>query len=200
MALDFGIFSNLNAVHGFLILIVFILLVLARKKVLGIVMNAVWITVAAVLFPIFTNRVLGLPVPSDTDSIILFIVTGLGLYFLYLLSKSVYSLLSITEKAGKKISPKIEIKEKEKRKDRKEIVKKTPSAPLAKQFFAKSVKVKGEKELFKDYVIIEDKETVEIKEDKNINEIRPDVTKIIEMERIQEKKFRKSRSKNHIRK
>lgn len=162
MALDFGIFSSLGTLHWFLILIIFILFVLSMKKVFRIAMNALWIVVAAVLFPLFANRVLGLPVPADTGSIILLAMAGLGLYFVYLIAKSVHSILGLAEKVGKKYVPKVASKGKGKS-EPKEKTRPAPEKPrmvTAKQYFVQAGKTKTEKELFSDYLIIEDKEAV----------------------------------------
>jgi hypothetical protein len=159
MALDFStIFSGLNSTNGLLILIIFILFVLSMKKVFRIVMNAVWIVVAAVLFPIFASRVLGLPVPSDIDSILFLVTASLGLYFIYLIAKSIYSLLGFAEKVGRKM-PKIEGRGEGKEKAKKiSPVEKPPlGKPIEKQFFVQAGKTKSEKDLFKNYVVIEDK-------------------------------------------
>src|SRR3989338_5057777 len=78
--------------------IVFILFVLAIKRVTKILMNCVWITVAAVIFPIIANKILNMPVPIDADSIIFFITIGIGGYFVFLLASSIYKMLTFAEK------------------------------------------------------------------------------------------------------
>ena len=73
------------------------------------------IAVAAVLFPIVMNRFLGWDIPTDPDSIISFILLGLGAYFVYLLAKSIYKTLKFTEKFAKEKAPKIEREDKPKK-------------------------------------------------------------------------------------
>lgn len=114
--MPFEFLSSLDTTTLFLVLIIFILFVLSMKRIMSIVMNAVWIAVASVLFPIVMNRFLGYDIPMDPDSIISFMLLGLGLYFAYLVGKSVYKMLSIAEKGVKKAVPergKKEGKEKE---------------------------------------------------------------------------------------
>ena len=97
-------------------MIIFILFMLSFKKVLGLIKNAVIIVAASALFPIIANRFLGLPVPSDGETIFSFVVLGLGVYFLYILASSVYKVLSYFEKSGKRL-PKIEMKHEKENKE-----------------------------------------------------------------------------------
>lgn len=115
MAFEF--LSNLDATTTFLLLIIFILFILAMKKVMGILKNAVIIAVAAVMFPIVMNRFFGYDIPMDPDSIVSFILLGLGIYFVYLLARSIYHILKFTERFAKDKAekiPKIESGKKEK--------------------------------------------------------------------------------------
>ncbi len=233
MAIDFSsLFAGFGTTEWALILIIFVLFVLSIKKVFRILMNALWIVIAAVLFPIFANRVLGLPVPADTDSILLMATAGLGLYLIYILAKSIYSLLNFAEKIGKKVVPKIS-KDQSRGKDKKSketrehsaIEKPLRGQPLPKNYFTQPSKTKTEKEMFKDYVIIEDKEVpqdfapekklVRLGKDKYVElgraepEIEDmsdlsdeaaeeefvDLTKRPKMERIPEKKFKEKKAK-----
>lgn len=115
----FEFLSNLDTTTTFLLLIIFILFVLAMKKILGIIKNAIIIAVAAVLFPIVMNRFFGYDIPMDPDSIISFMLLGLGIYFAYLVGKSVYKMLSLAEKAAKRVKPEKKPKEKGDKEDRK---------------------------------------------------------------------------------
>ena len=84
--------------------IIFILFVLSVKKLKKIVFNSLLIAFAAVLFPILMNAVFGLPLSIDGTSIIFYMTVGLGAYFLYLFSKSVYVTLGIAEKVASPIT------------------------------------------------------------------------------------------------
>jgi hypothetical protein len=172
MALDIiNTILGLSSTNWILLFIVFILFVLAMKKVFRIVMNSIWIVLAAFLFPLAANRVLGLAVPTDIDSILLLATAGLGLYFVYLVVKSVYTIVSFAGKVGRKMVPTIGVKGKGKGRDRN----KTESAerevrdvklakaekpklgePVPKQFFTSKGRQKSEKEIFKNYVVLED--------------------------------------------
>ena len=110
MAFDF--LSSLNTTTLFLLVIIYILFVLSMKKVFSMVLNAVWISVAAILFPILMNKFLGFDIPIDRDSLISFILLGLAIYFIYLVGKSIYRVLRVTEGAAKKVIPKMEKREK----------------------------------------------------------------------------------------
>lgn len=106
MAFDF--LSSLDTTTMFLLLIIFILFVLSMKRVFSIIKNAIFIAVASILFPIVMNSFFGFNIPTDTDSIVSFILLGLGLYFIYMLGKSVYKVLKLGEGVAKKVVPKIE--------------------------------------------------------------------------------------------
>ena len=97
-------FSGLGTNTTILLLILFILLVFALKKVFSVLLNIVWITAAAVLIPIVLKKILGFPIAIDTDSLIFYIILGLGSYMIYLLGKTVYTLLGLAEKAGKDLT------------------------------------------------------------------------------------------------
>lgn len=115
MAFEF--LSNLDTTTLFLLLIIFILFVISMKRVFSIVMNGIWIAVASVLFPIVMNRLFGFDIPTDADSLISFLLLGLGMYFVYLVGKSVHKILGLTERIAKKTMPKRE-KSKEEKKER----------------------------------------------------------------------------------
>ncbi|MFA4820258.1 MAG: hypothetical protein WC613_04865 [Candidatus Aenigmatarchaeota archaeon] len=101
MAFEF--LSNLDTTTAFLLLIIFILFVVSMKKVFSILLNAVWIVIAAIVFPVVMNRFFGFDIPIDRDSMFSFILLGLSVYFVYLVGKSIYRVLGIAEKAAKKV-------------------------------------------------------------------------------------------------
>ncbi|MBI2578772.1 MAG: hypothetical protein HYW26_03615 [Candidatus Aenigmarchaeota archaeon] len=84
--------------------VVFILFVLAIKRVTNILMNCVWITVAAVLLPLIANKIFGFPVPADADSLLFYIALGVGGYFVFILASSVYRILDIAERESKPVT------------------------------------------------------------------------------------------------
>ena len=113
MAFDF--LSSMDTTTLFLLLIIFILFVLSMKRVFSIIKNAIFIAVASILFPIVMNSFFGFNIPTDTDSIVSFILLGLGLYFIYMLGKSIYKVLKLGEGAAKKVIPKIDHEKKGKK-------------------------------------------------------------------------------------
>ncbi len=84
-----------------LLAIIFILFVVAIKKTMKILFNALIIVIAAVLFPIFMNKIFDVPFAIDADSILFYVMIGLGAYFIYILAKTVYFALTALEKVGK---------------------------------------------------------------------------------------------------
>ncbi|HLD38843.1 MAG TPA: hypothetical protein VJB05_00855 [archaeon] len=119
MAFEF--LSNLDTTTLFLLLIIFILFVVSMKKAFSIILNAVWIVIAAILFPVVMNRFLGFDIPIDRDSMFSFILLGLSVYFVYLIGKSIYKVLGMAEKAAKKVPVphgEKKVKEKEEKEER----------------------------------------------------------------------------------
>ncbi len=106
MAFEF--LSQLDTTTAFLLIIIFILFMLSFKKVLGIIKNALIIVVASVLFPVLSNKFLGLPVPIDGETIVSFAIIGLAMYFLYILGSVVYKALSLFERGAKQKLPSME--------------------------------------------------------------------------------------------
>ncbi len=109
--MPFEFLSNLDTTTLFLLLVIFVLFILSMKKIFSIIMKAVWIAVISVLFPIVMNRFFGFDIPTDADSLISFLLLGLGIYFIYLIAKSVYRALGLAEKVVKKTIPHREKKE-----------------------------------------------------------------------------------------
>lgn len=98
MAFDLiGALGNANTT---ILLVIFVLFVFSLKKVLSVLVNAMWIVAGSALFPIIANKLLGLPVAIDGNSILFFVTTGMGLYALYILASSIYKVLGIFEKGG----------------------------------------------------------------------------------------------------
>jgi len=98
------VFENLIGIFGtpelLFLLVVFVVFVVLMKRVVKTIINIVWITIMAAIFP-FIASFLGFNVVTDLNTILFFITAGIGLYLFYLLSKIVYSALSVAEKAGK---------------------------------------------------------------------------------------------------
>ncbi len=93
--------SSLSTTEFALIIVIFVLFVLALRKAVHIIKNAIFIAVASVLFPI-VSRFLGFPISADADSVIFFLTLGLGLYAVYVLAKSVYTVLGYAERGMRK--------------------------------------------------------------------------------------------------
>jgi hypothetical protein len=118
----FEFMTNLGSVGLLLLLVVFILFILAIKRVMSIVKNALIIGVASMIFPVVLNVFLGFDIPIDSETIMSFLFIGLGIYFLYLVAKSIYSMFKIAEKVGKAATaPLRSIKKHEKKKFEKKV-------------------------------------------------------------------------------
>ncbi len=83
-----------------IVVAIFVLFLFISKKIVKTVLNIVWITAASAAFP-FTMRFLGFSFSTDINSVMFFVVLGLGLYFLYMLARIVYALLGAAEKSAR---------------------------------------------------------------------------------------------------
>lgn len=151
MVLEF--FGNFTTTEILLIFVIFVLFVIMSKRIANILINIAWIFIASILFPLVANKAFGIPIPLDIETFMVFMITGTGLYFLYLSWKSVYSVLRAAEKIGGKIVSKKQ-KYHEKYSNRTE----EPKMKRQKYHFVNSRRAKTEDELFRNYVIISDTE------------------------------------------
>lgn len=156
----FEFLGNLDTTTAFLLLIVFILFIISLKKFMGIIRNGLIILIASALFPIVANKLLGLPVPADTGSIISFAMTGLFIYFLYLVGTTVYKVLSIAERVAKPFVPKSKTVGKGEKENGKEedgedktSVVKTPVIPVIQ-------KARKKKDWTKEFMVLDEKEEI----------------------------------------
>jgi hypothetical protein len=83
-----------------LILILFVVFLILIKKVMKTVINIIIVSAASAAFPLVL-RFLGFSIPFNLDTILFFLILGLGLYMFYLLGKIIYSALGIVEKSAK---------------------------------------------------------------------------------------------------
>jgi predicted membrane protein len=150
----FEFLQGMSTTNALLIIVIFVIFIIAVKKIIGVIKNIVIIAVAAMIFPIIAQRFLGIAVPTDTNSLLGFVALGIGLYLIYIVVRVVYKLL----KLGTKVAPKGGIK-----KEDQKILKKMIRTEKERQ---KVKKDKSEKDLFKDYVVIEDKQQEKQKEKK----------------------------------
>jgi hypothetical protein len=145
--------SNPSTTDILMLTVLFLLFVMAIKKIMGIVTNMIMVSVAAILFPVLVNRILGFPIPTDTHSLITYVMVGIGAYFAYMGLKYVASGLKSANKAVKKVIPKrkktekVRIIEKEHIHEREEII----PRPVIQQRAPKSVE-----QAYKNYVVLED--------------------------------------------
>lgn len=155
------IISGGNATFGILVILLFILFVIAMKKVFSIIKNALIIIIAALLFPIVANTFLGLPVPTDANSLISFVLLGLSLYLIYLFGKAVYKILGLVEKSAKAVGSPLRARKKKKR----EKLEKKIEAIVKEKEEEEKLKKKGKKIVQeqklseyseKDYVVLKD--------------------------------------------
>lgn len=99
----FDFLATMNSTTMILFLLVFLLFVMSMKKALSIAWNAVWIAGISVIFPVVMNKLFDFSIPTDVDSLMSFMILGLGAYFIWLVASSVYKVLEEVEKVTSKI-------------------------------------------------------------------------------------------------
>ncbi len=88
--------------------IIFMIVILAAfivisRKIMNTIFSMIWISAASASFP-FVMSFAGFDFPTDFNSIVFFVMLGLGLYAVYIIGKLVYALLGVAEKAGKAVA------------------------------------------------------------------------------------------------
>ena len=66
--------------------------------------NIIWIGFASAIFPVVMNLVFNFRIPLNINTILFFVVFGIGLYFFYILGKIIYTALGLAEKSAKVIA------------------------------------------------------------------------------------------------
>jgi len=153
MPLEF--LQNFTTTDALLVVILLILFIVFIKKFLNLIKNVVLIVIAAIVFPIVANRLLGLSLPTDFRSILAYIAIGLAAYVIYIVLKIGYGVLKIGAKFMPKGGPK-KGKERVRVVEKVKVVKEPQPAYQKQQSLMKSGKKKSEKELFKNYVEIKE--------------------------------------------
>ena len=102
-------FANIDGILVIIAFIVFVIFILSIKHVIKTTQNftnmilrklrtLAIVVIAAIIFPIVGDRLLGLAITADLPTIKLFALGGIGLYALYLLGSGIYKGLSFAEK------------------------------------------------------------------------------------------------------
>ncbi len=71
------------------------------KSMISLVKGAFFTGIASAIFPIVANKLFGVAIPLNIDTLVSYVLLGLGLYFIYMFGRTVYKVLSI---AGKSVS------------------------------------------------------------------------------------------------
>jgi hypothetical protein len=97
----FGIFQLPSM---WLFFLLFFLFILVAYKVVKFLIRALIIAVVAGVFPIFANRFLGMAIPITLQNVVWFAITGVEIYFVYVILCSIGKLAEIVMKpfSGKK--------------------------------------------------------------------------------------------------
>ncbi len=103
------ILANIDAILVLVAFIIFVIFILSIKHVIKTTQNftnmvlkklrtLAIVVIAAIIFPIVGDRLLGLAITADLPTIKLFALGGIALYTLYLLGSGIYKALSVVEK------------------------------------------------------------------------------------------------------
>jgi len=91
--------QNLGITNMIMVLCIFVIFLVLTKKIIKTIINMVWISAVSVIFP-FMLKFLGFPVPLNLETILFFLILGLGLYFIYILGRIIYIILGVVEKSA----------------------------------------------------------------------------------------------------
>ena len=75
-----------------IVLVIFVIFLFVAFKVLKVVVKAIIIAVVAAAFPFIARYIFGMEIPTTIDSILWFVITALGLYFIYAFIRGGYKL------------------------------------------------------------------------------------------------------------
>ena len=84
------------------VLIIFIIFIILALKVFKIIVKTIIIAVIAAAFPFVAKYIFNLNIPITVDSIFWFVVTAIGLYFLYFLIRGGWKILHYAFSGKKK--------------------------------------------------------------------------------------------------
>ena len=107
MVLEF--LTNIDAILVIVAFIIFVIFILSIKQVIKKTQNFTTmvlkkirtlaiVVIAAIIFPIVGDRLLGLAITADLPTIKIFALGGIALYALYLFGSGIYKALSVVEK------------------------------------------------------------------------------------------------------
>ena len=85
-----GFLGNGNMI---VLLIVFVIFIVVAYKVFRIIMRTVVIAVLAALFPFIADYFFNMNIPINMNSILWFVITAVGLYFVYFFVRGGYKLV-----------------------------------------------------------------------------------------------------------
>ena len=111
----FEFIQNIGTSSILIILIIFVVFLVLMRRVLKTVINMVWIAITSAIFPLVLNF-LGFSIPLSIDTILFFVTVGLGLYFIYIVGKIIYTMLGFVEKSAKAVTYPFRDKDKDLRK------------------------------------------------------------------------------------
>ncbi|MBI2173257.1 MAG: hypothetical protein HYT73_03560, partial [Candidatus Aenigmarchaeota archaeon] len=69
------------------------------KSMISLIKGAFFVGIASAVFPIAANKLFGIPIPLNIETLVSYVLLGLGLYFIYMFGRTVYRVLSIAGKS-----------------------------------------------------------------------------------------------------
>jgi len=96
----FGFTINIGFLELVIVALILSAFLVITRKIVKTIFNLIWISVASAVFP-FVMRFLGFDFSTDFNSVMFFVMFGVGLYAVYMLARIVYALLGIAEKSLK---------------------------------------------------------------------------------------------------
>ena len=111
-----GLFHT-DITYLLLILGMFVTFIFLMKKVMKTIITVIWIAFASLAFPFVMNSFFGMSIPMDLNSVIFFVTLGVGMYFIYIFAKIIYTVLGFAEKGAKAAAYPITYRSNKKKRD-----------------------------------------------------------------------------------
>ena len=82
---------NVIKANQILLIVIFIVFLVAAKKLFNILMSSITIAIISALFPFFLNKI-GFPMPTDFNTILYFMILGVALYIIYHIVRGIFKI------------------------------------------------------------------------------------------------------------
>ncbi|MDI6721572.1 MAG: hypothetical protein QMD85_04220 [Candidatus Aenigmarchaeota archaeon] len=104
MVLDF--LASLGPANLIMIATALVVFIYGFKNLISLIKGAFFVSIASGIFPVVANKVFGMEVPLTIETLLEFVLLGLGLYFIFMFGKTIHKILSVIDKSASFFSKK----------------------------------------------------------------------------------------------